>query len=122
MNLVELPVVAEGAQSGDYVIPLPADVLAAAREKGLDTMLVGFRPEDMAISDHGMSIDVEVVEVLGVDAYVYGSLQGAATPTQIVLRADGRRPPRYGDVIKVVVKPGHEHAFEPTGAQERIGN
>jgi multiple sugar transport system ATP-binding protein len=121
MNLVELPLTAEGAKVGGYVIPLPENVLADAQRQGMSSALVGFRPEDMSLADEGMPVEVEVVEVLGVDAYVYGKLQGADTETQVVLRADGRRPPKYGDLIHATVNEGHEHAFSLTGAQERLG-
>jgi multiple sugar transport system ATP-binding protein len=116
MNVVELPLGPDGAVAAGYTIPLTREVMAKATAENLKSVTLGFRPEDLAISDDGtgMPIMVLIVEELGADAYVYGEL---VLPDQerkeIIVRTDGRRPPAKGDVVHAAVKEGHAHVFSP---------
>ena len=82
MNLRKAPLVAGGAKLGNITIPLQTAVLDAANKAGLSEITLGIRPESfMAQSDssdaaHGLNIEVKLVEELGADAYVYGTLPG----------------------------------------------
>src|SRR5690348_3227689 len=71
MNLLELPVVDGGVQFGGTVYPVPRDVLEEAHGQ---TVTLGTRPEDLetAATGEGLQVEVDVVEELGADAYVYG--------------------------------------------------
>ena len=40
------------------------------------TLVLGIRPENFRIATEGISLDVDVVEELGADGYVYGTLSG----------------------------------------------
>ena len=100
MNLIEGIVAADGIHLGDYTVPVPRETLAkAADEKNL---VLGIRPENFELSDdpdNGIGIDVGVVEELGADAFIYGTLAGIAedeliTAQQIVARIHGRTPPK----------------------------
>ncbi len=67
-------------------------------------------------------MQVNLVEELGADAYVYGALPGdeSLNVKQFIVRFDGRVPPRLGDTIRVEPRLNEEHAFHPeTG--ERLG-
>jgi multiple sugar transport system ATP-binding protein len=116
MNVVELPLVGDGAGAAGYTVPLTRDVLAKSAEENLKSVVLGFRPEDLTLSEDntGMPIMVNIVEELGADAYVYGEL---VLPEQdrkeIIVRTDGRRPPGKGEIVHAVVKPGHAHVFSP---------
>jgi len=104
MNLMEGQVVDGGVKLGDYVVPVAREVLAKA--PGETSLVLGIRPENFEISDHGISVDVDVVEELGADAYVYGTLAGLAedekmTAQQIVARVSARTPPKRGSVVKL---------------------
>jgi multiple sugar transport system ATP-binding protein len=116
MNVVELPLSAEGAVASGYTVPLTRDILTKTSAEGLQSVTLGFRPEDLVISEDGsgMPVLVNVVEELGADAYVYGELVLAGNERkEIIVRTDGRRPPAKGEVVHATVKEGHSHVFSP---------
>ncbi len=94
MNLLELPVVDGGVQFGGTVYPpVPRNILEEAHGQ---TVTVGSRPEDLETvgNGEGLQVEVDVVEELGADAYVYGHTILDGKSHDIVARVDGRRPPR----------------------------
>ena len=111
MNLVWATVTDAGVQIGGTTLQVPADVLSAARSKGLKEVTVGFRPEDLLVGE-GMAIRVEFVEQLGVDAYVHGIVDTPHGEQNVVVRTDGRRPPHIGETVHVNIKDGHIHVFD----------
>ncbi len=127
MNLVAVPVTESGARFGSHQIDLPRDVLAKAGS----TVIVGVRPEDVEVrtDNDGLELELDLVEELGADAYVYGrptspditlegSEEGGERP--FIARVDGRRVPEKGQKIYVYPKAEHLHVFnKETG--ERIG-
>jgi multiple sugar transport system ATP-binding protein len=112
MNLVWGTVVDGGILVGGATLTIPADVTADIKAKGLKEVRIGFRPEDLNIAE-GMAVNVEFVEILGVDAYVHGQVETSHGSQKVVVRADGRRPPKVGDVIHVAVNDNHIHVFDP---------
>jgi multiple sugar transport system ATP-binding protein len=96
MNLLELPHADGSVRLGDLDLPLPREALA-----GIDgpTVVLGVRPENLRIAEHGADLDVDVVEELGADAYAYGRL--VAGGEVLVARVDFRRPPGGGDRIRL---------------------
>jgi multiple sugar transport system ATP-binding protein len=128
MNLRTSNLVDGGAQLGNIVLPLQEKVLAAAKAAGLSQITLGVRPESFMASRGGedgtatgLKLDVKLVEELGADAYVYGTLpDDEAGAKNYIVRFDGRVPPRIGETISVDVRTDEEHAFHPeTG--ERLG-
>ncbi|MGY1857256.1 ABC transporter ATP-binding protein [Modestobacter sp. SYSU DS0290] len=117
MNLFDLDVVDGGVSFGDTVYPVPRDVLG---QTAAGKVTVGIRPEDVEFSEHGLTVEVDVVEVLGADAYVYGRTKLGDGEHDIIARADGRTPPEKGDVLHVSPRRGHVHLFDATSG-ERIG-
>jgi multiple sugar transport system ATP-binding protein len=119
MNLREVKLVADGATLGGITMPLPRATLEAA--KGLSTIILGMRPEAFTVEsgDTGLALHVKLVEELGADAYIYGTLEGdAPTERPFVIRASGIRSPNLGDTIHIGILVGEEHAFNPeTGAR-----
>ena len=130
MNLLELPCSDDGLHLGDLVFPVDRSALAAAGER----ITLGVRSEDLVLADRGLSVEVELVEELGADAYVYASAQGtgssdnpvAAAPGQavdadgnvvVVARTDGDSPPAKGEVIRLAPKPGRVHLFHTSSGQ-----
>ncbi|QCB98740.1 sn-glycerol-3-phosphate ABC transporter ATP-binding protein UgpC [Arthrobacter sp. PAMC25564] len=120
MNLLELPVVDGGVQFGGTVYPVPRDVLQAT--KG-NTVTLGTRPEDLetVAQGEGLQVEVDVVEELGADAYVYGHTILDGQSHDIVARVDGRRPPTKGESIWVRPQSGHVHLFD-TQTGLRLGD
>jgi multiple sugar transport system ATP-binding protein len=98
MNLLELPVVDGGVQFGGTVYPVPRNILEEAHGS---TVTLGSRPEDLetAPTGEGLKVEVDVVEELGADAYVYGHTTLDGKDHDIVARVDGRRPPMKGESI-----------------------
>jgi multiple sugar transport system ATP-binding protein len=126
MNLRTVNLVQGGAQLGNIVVPLQAATAAAASAAGLSKIILGIRPESFTVDGtaggEGLKITANLVEELGADAYVYGSLPGddPITDKHLVVRFDGRVPPRIGDTISLSVRGDEEHAFNPDSG-ERIG-
>jgi multiple sugar transport system ATP-binding protein len=124
MNLRTANLVPGGAQLGGSIVPLSSAVVDAAQKQGLTKITLGLRPESfhLATGGQGITMTVNLVEELGADAFVYGSLPGddPATDKHFVVRFDGRVFPRLGDTIQVEARLNEEHAFNPeTG--ERLG-
>ncbi len=115
MNIKTVKVVDGGAQFGSIVLPLDRDQLAAANADGSGgRVTVGFRPEDSDLvgeSEGGIPVNVELVEELGSDAYVYGSAAVDGSEERIVVRTVGRNTPHMGDTVYVKPRIGSHHAF-----------
>jgi multiple sugar transport system ATP-binding protein len=120
MNLLELPEVDKGVKFGDAVYPVARDVLSEAHGS---TVTVGVRPEDLetAPQGEGLEVEVDVVEELGADAYIYGHTMLDGQSHDIVARTDGRRPPMKGEKIWVRPQQGHVHLFD-TKTGLRLGD
>src|SRR5690348_10152640 len=82
MNLRTVPLVEGGAKLGNITLPLQASVADAAKQAGLKEIILGVRPESFTLASadsttaHGLAIEVNLVEELGADAFVYGKLAG----------------------------------------------
>jgi multiple sugar transport system ATP-binding protein len=113
MNLLDLPTTEHGVQFGDTDHPIARAVLSAIAGS---TVTVGVRPEDLerAPDGEGLAVDIDVVEELGADAYVYGHTVLAGERHEITARVDGRRPPAAGSRVHVRPRLGHVHVFDAT--------
>ena len=124
MNLKTLPLVEGGAKFGDLVVPLSRAALDAAAKAGLSEVTFGVRPEsfDVVSGDTGgLTIRVDLVEELGADANVFGTVALASGDSQLVVRTDSRNIPHLGDTVRLEIHTGEEHVFNPqTG--ERLVN
>ena len=122
MNILEAPVANGKMQLGAKSIDLPASTVAALA--GGTSVVVGMRPEDLRISDgpDAWPVEVQIVEGLGADAYVYTdvALPGGNTH-QVVVRTDGRQHPTRGSVLNVEAIAHHTHFFSPATG-ERLPN
>ncbi len=122
MNLVSAHIEEGGVRLGGALVPVAPETLAEARAQGLTEVTFGFRPEDVRVAESdGFTVDVDVVEVTGADAYVYGTVETAHGTQNVIARADGRTPPRRGDAMHISIAGGHAHVFNPTTGM-RIGN
>jgi multiple sugar transport system ATP-binding protein len=124
MNLRTAEVVPGGARLGNIVMPLSSATLAGIAKTGAKKITLGIRPESLKLADNGvqgLAVTVNLVEELGADAFVYGSLKDDdATEKKFVVRFDGRVPPRIGDVLNVTPVAAEEHAFD-VDSGERLG-
>jgi len=122
MNLFSGKRVEDGVQVGDYVVPVPREVLA--RAEGEETLTVGIRPEAFNVGEQGVGLDIAVVEELGADSYLYGTLAGLADDEvvdaqQFVARVGARTAPEKGQVVRLNAQPDQVHVFS-NKTEERI--
>ncbi|HEY9305444.1 MAG TPA: sn-glycerol-3-phosphate ABC transporter ATP-binding protein UgpC [Mycobacterium sp.] len=112
MNLFTLPIVDHSVCLGDWRIELPRAISDAAAE-----IVVGIRPEHFEIGNSGIEMQIEVVEELGADAYLYGRVGGTdkMVDQQVVARADGHNPPTRGSRVRLQPQPGRLHFFAVDG-------
>ncbi len=117
MNLLNVQAVDGGVTLGNDVYPVEREILAKAGKN----ITIGVRPEDLDIDEtkKGIPVIVELVEELGADANVHGSLRSGETDLPIVARVDGRRPPEKGETVYFTPKQGHVHLFD-TDTGQRI--
>jgi len=117
MNLLQVSQVDGGVQLGDLVWPVTRETLAQASG---GKITVGVRPEDLEIAERGLAVTVDLVEELGADAYIYGTLRTDEIDMPMIARADGRRPPEKGATVHLAPKADHVHLFD-TGTGQRLG-
>ncbi len=122
MNLREALLTEGGVSFGGQRVPLPRATLAAAAAEGASSVTVGFRPESIALTPgEGLEVEVTVVEELGSDAFLYGSVIDAAgrssdpetLGTPVVARVNPKSPPRKGERVRLSLHPDEFHVFSP---------
>jgi multiple sugar transport system ATP-binding protein len=107
MNLVRVPPSINGSVSlGGVSIPVPS----AARNGEL---LVGLRPESLELAADGVPAEVEVVEEVGADSYVFCVTEIGQETVKLVARTETRRAPERG--ARVALRPRADEAqlFDP---------
>ena len=109
MNLFDADIVDGGLQFGSAVAAVERETLAGTSAK---KATIGVRPEDLVVSDKGLPVEVDVVEELGADGYLYGHSEVDGKNVEIVVRVDGRSHPDAGDRIHVLPQPQHVHVFD----------
>jgi multiple sugar transport system ATP-binding protein len=112
MNLVTVHVVDHSVALGDWSIPVPREITSTTAE-----LVIGIRPEHLDIGGTGVEMQIDVVEELGADAYLYGRIAGPDNTfgQPIVARADGQDPPPRGSRVRLHPQPGHLHFFGVDG-------
>ena len=97
MNLLELTKVSGGVQFGNTVLAVSSAILSKAAG---DTIFVGLRPENLDVTKkEGIEVEIDVIEELGADGYLYGSAQINGKATDVVSRVDGRVHPMAGETV-----------------------
>ncbi|MCW4353019.1 sn-glycerol-3-phosphate ABC transporter ATP-binding protein UgpC [Hoyosella sp. YIM 151337] len=115
MNLYTTSIVNGQALLGELTIPVPRAAAAAGKD-----IVVGIRPEHFEIRPDGLRVEVDVVEELGSEAFVYGRARIAGREQDVIARADWRQPPAKGDIIHVSVDEEHVHLFAADGDGARL--
>ncbi|BAH52437.1 ABC transporter ATP-binding protein [Rhodococcus opacus] len=117
MNLFTVPVTDGGVQIGDQLVPVPRDALAGAGRE----VIFGIRPEHVEIADSGgLKLEIDVVEELGSEAFVFGRTTVHGRTENLVARVDWRNPPEKGQVVHVRVDEAHAHLFATDAAGGRL--
>ena len=111
MNLFPADIVDGGLKFGTAVAALDRDALSATSAK---KVTIGVRPEDVTVSTsgEGLPVNVDVVEELGADGYLYGHTDIDGSRVDIVARVDGRVHPNAGDQVFITPVAKHVHAFD----------
>ena len=117
MNLCTVALDRNGSISlGDATVPLPAGVASPGRA----SVVVGLRPEALELAAEGMPAEVEVVEELGADAYVFCTAEVSGAPTKLVARVEARRRPARGERVLLRPRSDEAHWFDAVSG-ERLG-
>ena len=116
MNIIEAPLVDGNIRLGAKSVPVPEAAAKVLADRGRKSVVMGMRPEDLRISDSETAwpVEVQLVEGLGADAYVYTEVQlpGGLTK-EIVVRTDGRQHPARGSMLGLEAIAHHTHLFDP---------
>jgi multiple sugar transport system ATP-binding protein len=118
MNLFEVDIVDGGLRFGSGTAAVERETLANTTGK---RATIGVRPEDVVVSasGNGLPVEVDVVEELGADGYLYGHSDIDGKRVDIVARVDGRSHPNAGDKVVITPQPDHIHVFD-TESGERL--
>ena len=126
MNLGTFTVEGEWAKLGPARVRVSEAARAAMTAEDGGKIKIGFRPEGLDVVTDGsegtIPVEVDFVEELGSDAYVYGHLAGAAedetlgsgsegTGKQLIVRVPPRTAPARGGVLHVRIREGQQHNF-----------
>ncbi len=122
MNLVTADLVDGGVLVHGTTIKTPRTVTASSRQ-----VIAGFRPESLTPSPDGagLPVTVNVVEELGSDAFVYGTLVGSEQDLirhegEIIARVDPRRTPAKGETVHFTVREGELHLFDVESGERLV--
>jgi ABC-type sugar transport system ATPase subunit len=97
------------------LIPLPLVLAHSVRKRGLERVVVGVRPEHLAIDGGPVQATVRVVESLGHERHVVCDLDGSET---VILRLPADAPvPTAGAAIHLTAQIEHVHLFDPVTTQ-----
>ncbi|MBB1511780.1 sn-glycerol-3-phosphate ABC transporter ATP-binding protein UgpC [Tessaracoccus sp. MC1627] len=123
MNLISGKRVEDGVQVGDYVVRVPRETLAKAAN-GEDTLTIGIRPEAFRVAEEGIGLHIAVVEELGADSFLYGTLASShedeiVSEQQFVARVGARTAPHKGEVVRLAAAPEAVHVFS-NKTEERL--
>jgi multiple sugar transport system ATP-binding protein len=120
MNLFPADKIEGGVKFGSAVAKVERDVLDSTSGP---KVTIGVRPEDIqvATSGEGLPVEVDLVEELGADGYLYGHTEVDGQRVDIVARVDGRQHPNAGDRIVITPVPQHVHVFDIDNG-ERLTN
>jgi multiple sugar transport system ATP-binding protein len=110
MNLCHVPCTNGSVQLGgvSFAVPPASD----CRD-----VVVGLRPESLELSADGIPAQVEVVEEIGADSYVFA----AADVGKLVARVETRLAPERGERIALRPRADEAHLFDPASGARLQG-
>jgi multiple sugar transport system ATP-binding protein len=104
MNLCTVPTSNGSVTLGGVTMPVPAGPANGE-------VVVGLRPESLELAADGLPAEVQVVEEVGADAYVFCVAEVAGTTTKLVARGDVRRAPARGQRVSLRPLADEAHLF-----------
>jgi multiple sugar transport system ATP-binding protein len=116
MNLLPVPLGPNGSVSlGGVDVPLSESVRAAAGAGGWNEIVLGVRPESLELAPDGVAAEVQVVEEIGADAYLFCVADIGGERMKLVARAETKTAPERGARVTLRPKPEEAHLFDPVG-------
>jgi multiple sugar transport system ATP-binding protein len=110
MNFLTVPLGANGSvKVGGVDVPLPDGV----RANGRDRITVGVRPESLELAADGIGAQVQAVEDVGADAYVFCTTSLDGEERRLIARSSARRAPARGERVALRPLAGEAHLFDP---------
>jgi multiple sugar transport system ATP-binding protein len=114
MNLCTLPVENGSVSLGGTRVEVGAN--------GRGELVLGLRPESLELASEGVPAEVEVVEEIGADAYVFCVAELPGGETKLVARTDTRGAPERGARVVLKPKPDEAHIFDPATGDRLSGS
>jgi multiple sugar transport system ATP-binding protein len=111
MNLLTMPVENGALSLGGESFPL------ASNANGRTSLVLGFRPEALDLASDGIAAEVEVVEEIGADAYVFCAAEVGGEAKKLVARTDSRHAPTRGEHVNLKPRPDEAHLFDPESGE-----
>jgi multiple sugar transport system ATP-binding protein len=113
MNLLEVPVNGKGCSFCGVDVPLPS-----SRPTPNGKVVLGLRPESFDLAPGGIDAQVEVVEEVGADAYVFCVAEYGGETVKLVARSDSKRAPEREAKVSLCPRIDEAHVFDAeTGAR-----
>jgi multiple sugar transport system ATP-binding protein len=110
MNFLTVPLGTNGSvEIGGVDVRLPDGV----RANGRDRITVGVRPEALELAADGIGAEVQAVEDVGADAYVFCTTSLGGEERRLIARSSARRAPARGDRVTLRPVAGEAHLFDP---------
>ena len=114
MNFLTVVLGANGSvEVGGVDLPLPD----RARAGGRDRITVGVRPEALELAADGIGAEVQVVEDVGADAYVFCTTSLDGEDRRLIARSSARRAPARGERVALRPVAGEAHLFDPVSGE-----
>jgi multiple sugar transport system ATP-binding protein len=111
MNLCTLPVTGGRVAFGSVTL----DAV-----NGREQVVVGVRPEALELAGEGVDARVEVVEELGLDAYVFCTADLPGGAARLVARTGARHAPARGEHVRLRPSPDYEPHLFSADSGERL--
>jgi len=88
---------------------------------GRGELVLGLRHESLELASEGVPAEVEVVEEIGADAYVFCVAELPGGETKLVARTATRGAPERGARVVLKPKPDEAHIFDPVTGERLAG-
>ncbi|MAU80369.1 MULTISPECIES: ABC transporter ATP-binding protein [Gordonia] len=127
MNLFTAPVNDGAVTIAGSTVDLDDESQALLRGSGLGKVIVGIRPEHLAIGDAGIDADVALLEELGSESYIYARVDDPSIanldgePVTLVARSSHRAPAKAGEAVRLHQVDRAVHLFDPDTGDRIVG-
>jgi multiple sugar transport system ATP-binding protein len=113
MNLCTVPLTNGSLSFGGVEVDVPREVAA----NGTSSLVIGVRPESLEVASDGIAAQVDVVEDVGADAFVFCSTELGGESTKLVARTEVRKAPKQGERVTLRPRPDEAHLFDSASGE-----